>query len=659
MCVAKRDAMKHSLSRLAIVAPLLAILTCVPAPAHAAETLCDPSFQNCRDQLLNLINAETVGIDVGFWFMQDSRYEAAIVNRWHAGVPVRILVDPRANPTYSGNSTMLADFAGAGIPMRYRTASGILHWKVMVFAGQHTVEFGSANYSPNAFVPNTAYADYVSETVYYSDDPAVVDSFMTRFDDSWTDTTNFANYANVSGALTRTYPTYPIDSELNFPPSQSFANRSVTLYNNETKQIDVIMYRITDQRHTNAIIDAHNRGVPIRMIIENNQYRDPQYLWDAWNVDRLYAAGIPLRWRGHSGENHEKVVLLYGQATTIFGSSNWTTASSDSQQEHNYFTKKSWIFTWFQDQFDRMWTNSNPAHAAETVPFAPLPPDKPVNQSPANASTVSTATATLKWYPGPWGVLYDVYFGTSSTPPLAAGGLNLGPATSPTNFKTWKTPTLAAGTTYYWQIVSRTMAGLTATGPIWSFTVPGSGGGGGTLPAGWSDTDIGAVSLAGGASYNNGTFTVSGSGADIWNSADAFNFAYTSLSGDGQMIARVASVQNTSTWAKAGVMIRNTLDAGSAYGFMLVSAAKGVAFQYRTSAGAAAAGATAIAGAAPTWVKIVRSGSTVAGYVSSDGATWTFAGQATIAMNATVSIGLAVTSHNASALCAATFDHVQ
>jgi hypothetical protein len=625
--------------------------------ARAAETLCDPSFQNCRDPLLALINAETVGIDVGFWFMTDARYEAAIVNRWKAGVPVRLLVDPRANPTYAGNSTMLADFAAAGIPMRNRVAAGILHWKMMLFAGQNIVEFGSANFAPSEFVTTTPYVNYDDESVYTTDDPAVVGSFKTKFDDSWTDTTNFRNDANISGPLTRTYPTYSIDPDLNFPPSQDFGARNVTAINAEKTQIDVLMYRITDQRHTNAIIAAWNRGIPIRIITENKEYHLSQYLWDSWNVDRLYAAGIPIKWRGHAGQNHGKVELLYGQGLAVFGSSNWTSASATSQEEHNYFTTKNWMFTWFQDQFERMWNNTAPGGAVETVPFAPLPPDKSVYQSPANGATVTTSTAVLKWYPGPWGVLYDVHFGTNSTPPMVASNLNFGPSVSSTDFKTWTTPTLVAGTTYYWQIVSRTMAGLTATGPIWSFTVPASGGG--SLPSGWSDTDIGAVGIAGGSSYSGGTFTVSGSGADIWNAADAFHYTYETLSGDGQLVARVDSVQNTSTWAKAGVMIRNTLDSNSAYALMLVSAAKGAAFQYRVSAGASAAEGTPAAGTAPMWLKITRAGSALSGYTSPDGTTWTLAGQVTITMNASVYIGLAVTSHNNSALCAATIDHVE
>ncbi len=459
----------RTIRRLAFAAVVVA--AALPRQARAADTVCDPSHSNCRTQLLSLIASEKVGIDVAFWFMEDARYETAIVSRFKAGVPVRILVDPRANTTYPLNAQMLADFKQAGIPMRYRTASGILHWKMMLFAGQDTVEFGSANFSPDAFVPETPYTNYVDESVYYTSDAAVVDSFKTEFDNSWTDTTNFRNYANITRALTRTYPTFPIDADLNFPPSQNYATRAVSAYNKETRAIDVIMYRITDRQHTDAMIAAKGRGVAIRMIVENKEYRDPKYLWDAWNVDRLYAAGIPLRWRGHAGQNHEKLVLLYGQALAIFGSSNWTSASASSQQEHNYFTRKSALFTFFENEFNRMWHNST--GAIETGAFAPLPPDKPSNRSPANGTTITTSTsATLKWYGGPWAHNYDVYFGTTNPPPLGVKNQALGPSTSSSVLQSITASNLQPHTTYYWQIVSKTMANKTATGSVWSFRTP-------------------------------------------------------------------------------------------------------------------------------------------------------------------------------------------
>ena len=453
---------------------VFAFVLAVAAPAHAAESLCDSSFQDCRTPLISLIRAETAGIDVGFWFMEDQRYVNELIARKRAGVPVRLIVDPRANPTYPLNATSLNALQNAGIPMMKKTGGGIMHWKVMLFAGQNVVEFGSANYSDNAFVPVTPYSNYVAETIFFEDDPAIVDSFKTKFDDLWTDTVNYSPYANVT-ARVRVYPTFPISADMNFPPGQDYANRAVKKYNAETQKIDVIMYRITDKRQSDAMIAAQARGIPIRYLGETVEYRDVDRLWVSWNMDRMYAAGIPMRVRASDGQNHEKVVLLYAQGLTIFGSSNWTSPSANSQQEHNYFTTKSWIFTWFVDQFERKWNNTAPGGSVESQPFVPLPPDKPSNLSIANGAVgVPTTGQSLTWYGGPWAHTYDIYFGTSPNPPLFAANQALGPSETTSGNQTFALPALTSGATYYWKIVSRTAANLTKTGDVWSFTTTGA-----------------------------------------------------------------------------------------------------------------------------------------------------------------------------------------
>ena len=116
------------------------------APARA-DRLCDPSFEDCRAVLLNLIRNEQKGIDVAFWFMEDARYSAEIVRRAEAGVPVRVLVDVSANAGHPVNATVIDQLRSAGIPIRTRKASSILHWKMMLFAGQGQVEFSGANFS--------------------------------------------------------------------------------------------------------------------------------------------------------------------------------------------------------------------------------------------------------------------------------------------------------------------------------------------------------------------------------------------------------------------------------------------------------------------------------------------------------------------------------
>ena len=615
--------------------------------SHAAETLCDPSFQNCRTQLLALIDTENVGIDAGFWFMEDQRYVSHIIARWNAGVPVRLIVDPRANPTYTLNVTSLNAFQQAGIPMIKKIGGGIMHYKMMLFAGQNVVEFGSANYSDNAFVPVSPYQNYVSETVFFEDDPAIVHTFMTKFDNLWTDGSNYSVYANVTSRV-RVYPTYTLSADMNFPPSQNYANRLIGRENAETVKIDIDMYRITQQAHSDAIIAAFQRGVPVRYMGETLEYRDPDRLWVAWNMDRIYAAGVPMRVRAAQGENHEKLALLYGQGLAVFGSSNMTSPSASSQEEHNYFTTKSAIFQWFQNQFNRKWNNS--AGFTETSPFVPLPPDKPVYQSIANGATgVPTASQQLVWYGGPWAHIYDVYFGTDPTAGvLLAANQPLGPSETTTEFQQLSLPPLQPGTTYYWKIVSKTAALVPKDGPIWSFTTTGAGGGGG-LPSPWVEADIGAVPFPGSAQYSSGTFTITGSGADIWGSADAFHYVYQPLSGDGSIQARVGSVQNVNAWAKAGVMIRESLVANARHANMLVSAAKGEALQWRPTTGGSSIGASGSLTAPPRWVRLDRAGNTFTGYESADGATWTQVSQQTIAMAADVFVGIAVTSHSTSA----------
>jgi regulation of enolase protein 1 (concanavalin A-like superfamily) len=178
------------------------------------------------------------------------------------------------------------------------------------------------------------------------------------------------------------------------------------------------------------------------------------------------------------------------------------------------------------------------------------------------------------------------------------------------------------------------------------------------LPSGWTTADIGAVGAAGSATASGGTFTVAGAGADVWGTADAFRFTYRPLAGDGSIVARVATVQNVAAWTKAGVMIRQSLDAGSAQAFMLVSAGKGLAFQRRAASGGSSTSTTPVAGTAPKWVRLDRQAQTITAYASADGASWTRIGQDVIGFSGTVWAGLAVSSHVAGTTARAAFDAV-
>ncbi len=136
------------------------------------------------------------GIDIAFWFMQDTSIANKVIARYQAGVPVRILVDPRANPTYAGNEQILNQFKAAGIPMRYKNGGGILHWKMMLFVGQNKLEFSGANYRPEFLCLRRRPTRTTSTKPSTSpDDQSLINSFKTKYDDLWTDTVNYSDYA--------------------------------------------------------------------------------------------------------------------------------------------------------------------------------------------------------------------------------------------------------------------------------------------------------------------------------------------------------------------------------------------------------------------------------------------------------------------------------
>ena len=178
------------------------------------------------------------------------------------------------------------------------------------------------------------------------------------------------------------------------------------------------------------------------------------------------------------------------------------------------------------------------------------------------------------------------------------------------------------------------------------------------VTAPWISADINSPTDEGSAFDSSGTFTVTGEGSDIGGTTDQFHYVYRTLSGNGVIIARVASLQNTNASAKAGIMIRDGLAANTDNALMAVTPSR-AGFYIRTAAGASTTSTTTSGPTAPYWVKLVRSGSTFTGYLSANGTTWTQEGSpASITMGSTVYIGLAVCSHDSKALCTATFDNV-
>ena len=213
--------------------------------------------------------------------------------------------------------------------------------------------------------------------------------------------------------------------------------------------------------------------------------------------------------------------------------------------------------------------------------------------------------------------------------------------------------TIPLGTTAYVGIAATSgIAGVPTLAAVSQVTVVSL-----SLPAPQKGLDVGAPSIRGTSMYRLGTYTISAGGADIGGTSDQFYFAYQPVQGDIDVAARLVSLDDSRTGsAKAGVMIRESLTTGARHASALITAGQGYAFDRRIDPGGVTAHTAGGAGAAPGWIRLVRTGSRIEAFRSADGQNWTSVGSDTVPMAETVYVGVAVTSRSTSQATVAVAD---
>jgi hypothetical protein len=318
--------------------------------------------------------------------------------------------------------------------------------------------------------------------------------------------------------------------------------------------------------------------------------------------------------------------------------------------------------------------------------------------NPEDGATGIESGATLSWTAGKGVIMHDVYFGTDEAAVAAADMTTFKGKVMDASFDPGP---LELFTTYYWRIDEFSVTGINA-GPVWSFSTPEYvviDSGETTLDydnsaepyvseAAWdtpADLTFGGVSVLslrfhggtgpeGSVSLDEatGTYSITGSGADVWGSSDQFHYGYRELTGDGEIVARVVdNGTGSNNWAKGGVMIRETLDANSKHMIAALTGSEGggIAFQGRPETGGNSMSYHGdITASPPYWVKLTREGNTITAYCSADGVEWTLFTDTSpdgaitnpidVEMADPVLIGLFVTSHQAGELRTYTFDNV-
>ncbi|HEY2150357.1 MAG TPA: phospholipase D family protein [Vicinamibacterales bacterium] len=500
-----------SILSLALCAGVLAL----PGRAAADDQIYFSAVDNVTNVLVQKINAETVRLDISSWYLSEHAISIAIANRFHAGVQVRIIGDRAAlfeNDVHTKNEFYW--LASQGVPIRLRFNPTwfpeINHWKMALFVGQNMVEFGSGNFAPVELAPVSS-TNYDDETELFTTDPALVNAFKTKFDVMWNDTTpepeslvanppylkdwNDACAHEPTGGCSDYLTQYPnpvpmvintarlegnnpMPVDLIWGQGPDFNNRLTQEINNEQNRIDLVVYRLEVDNITQAILAKFKAGVPIRILVDPAQYTKitwPEYWLTHANIDKLWAAGVPIRQALHDGVTHMKTLVTSTYATNAssnFGP-NW-------QRDHDYFvsaTTKPSIYQAIANRVDVMWNDS--------VGFGPLkltPPNAASLASPASGATDVAGSTPLTWNTAAWAVSYDVYLGTTQANMAKVANVPAQMVVNPPATYSWTPSTsLQAGATYFWKVVSRTNATalaptMIATSSVWSFSTVGTAG---------------------------------------------------------------------------------------------------------------------------------------------------------------------------------------
>jgi len=181
----------------------------------------------------------------------------------------------------------------------------------------------------------------------------------------------------------------------------------------------------------------------------------------------------------------------------------------------------------------------------------------------------------------------------------------------------------------------------------------------GALPSEWRETDIGNVRMTGSTRYDRKAFTVRGGGLGIEGEVDSFHFVYQPAHGDGEIVARVNSIQYTHPNAKAGLMMRETMSEYARNVMIAATASRGGSFQSRYFENRATQMTPQPDIRAPYYLKLRRRGSDFSAFKSPNGRQWTLVEQTHVPMGENYYVGLAVANARENGVNWTTFDKVR
>lgn len=180
-----------------------------------------------------------------------------------------------------------------------------------------------------------------------------------------------------------------------------------------------------------------------------------------------------------------------------------------------------------------------------------------------------------------------------------------------------------------------------------------------SLPKPWLHADLGDVRRAGDAEFRQSAFRVRSAGTNAVGTADACHWVFQPVADRCEVVTRISKVQWTDPWARAGLMMRESLDPGARSVFVSVSSARGGVFQSREATRGESVVSLTHDMAVPVWLKLKREGDDFLAFKSRNGMQWTLVERAILRMAKNYYAGLAVVAVREGTINESVFEYVE
>ncbi len=146
-------------------------------------------------------------------------------------------------------------------------------------------------------------------------------------------------------------------AEVHFMPGEEGVTRLMQLVEGCRSSLDVCVFTITDDRISRALLDAHRRGIRLRVLTDDEKSNDL-----GSDIVQLRRAGIPLRTDDSPAHMHNKFAL-FDHARLVTGSYNWTRSAASENQENYLVTDDPALVSRYRVEFERLWERFDPGRS--------------------------------------------------------------------------------------------------------------------------------------------------------------------------------------------------------------------------------------------------------------------------------------------------------